>query len=113
MLSQLSDFNRKDESYQQVLLDIAVLTIVDLSKNKKNKSIYEKFRENIFAIIRTITKDASSGDSCILKTLPAFSTIIKANMNPEKGKNATEEDTQLVKLFLKSTVSTPFRYFII
>lgn len=108
-LLEAPQYEQKDDAYQQILLDIAVLAVVDLSKNKKNKSQYEKFQGIVFETIQKIIKVNRPNDPRVLKTLPAFATIFKAKINaPEEDEANTKKEkkklTELFKLFLGNTV---------
>lgn len=104
----LQQFDKNDQSQQKILLETAVLVVGDLSKDKKNRSHCDRFREILFEIIKTISKDKTNGEWLIGSTLPAFVIIVKAYIAMNKGKEEKDSDEktiQLIKLFLKNSVS--------
>lgn len=105
----LRKFNTNERSEQKILLEIAVLVVGDLSKDKKNRIQCDRFREILFEIIKTVSKDADNGEWLIGATLPAFVIIVKAYItanksNPTQESDSDEQTIQLIKLFLKNSV---------
>lgn len=105
----LQQFDANDRIQQKNLLEITVLVVGELSKDKKNRTHCDKFRDILFEIIKSVSKNKKDGDWLIGATLPAFVIIVKAYIAANKT-NATEEsdsDVQtikLIKLFLKNSV---------
>lgn len=102
--SLLTKFDELDTEQQQTILDIAVFAVVNLSKNKKTKEHYDRFRVTLLDIIRgrvLDTKDAEASKKCIERTLPAFATIVKTLV----ARNETDESVaNIFKLFMENTV---------
>lgn len=104
----LQQFKTNDQSQQKILLEIAVLVVGDLSKDK-DRAYHDRFREILFEIIRDVSKIKENGEWLIGSTLPAFVIIVKAyiaanKLNPTKESNDDEQTIQLIKLFLKNSV---------
>lgn len=107
----LKRFNENDQSQQSVLLQIAVLVICDLTKNWKQREHCDRFREILFDIIKTLAKENKNNEWFINATLPAFVLIVKTYIsanktNPTQNGDDDEETIQLIKLFLKNSVTT-------
>lgn len=105
----LREFDTNELSEQKILLEIAVLVVGDLSKDKKNRIQCDRFREILFEIIKTVSKDPDNGEWLIGATLPAFVIIVKAYItanksNPTQETDIDEQTIQLIKLFLKNSV---------
>ncbi|XP_031625322.1 uncharacterized protein LOC116342004 [Contarinia nasturtii] len=103
----LQQFETNDQSQQKILLQIAVLVVGDLSKDKKNRVHCDRFRDIVFGIIKTVSKDKKNGGWLIGATLPAFVIIVKAYIAANKAKeekDSDEQTIQLIKLFLKNSV---------
>lgn len=108
-IALLQQFSNNEDSEQKILLQIAVLIVCDLSKDKKNRSHCDRFRDILFEIIVNASKQAENTDWLITITLPAFIIIVKAHL--DANKNATAQDannsteiTKLMKIYLKNTV---------
>lgn len=107
--SLLKKFDKVGARQQQAILDIAVLAVVNLSKNKKHKEHYDRFRVTLFEIIRNgvANDDAEASKKCLEKTLPAFATIIKTMV----ARNETDDGvTDIFKLFMKNSVDCTNSY---
>lgn len=110
LFALLGAFYQQDKSKQKILLDIAVMVMVGLAKDKRQKSHLERFRDRVSEIIRKEVDDGESLDTLIRSTLPAFVIIVKSHIFNSK---ATEADAagdknndipELIKTFLKHTV---------
>lgn len=110
LFALLGTFYQQDKSKQKILLDIAVMVMVGLSKDKRQKSHLERFRSRVSEIIRKEVDGGESLDTLIRSTMPAFVIIVKSHIFNSK---ATEADaagdknndiTELIKTFLKHTV---------
>lgn len=110
----LSTFYEQDESKRKILLDIAVMVMVGLAKDKKQKCHLERFRDRVSEIIRNEVKDGKSLDALIRTTLPAFVIIVKSHIFNSKATEAdaaadnNKDITELIKTFLKHTVIVIF-----
>ena len=109
----LRQFDTNDRNEQKILLEIAVLVVGDLSKDKKNRIQCDRFREILFEIIKNVAKDVDNGEWLIGATLPAFVIIVKAYItanksDPTQETNVDEPTIQLIKMFLKNSVRFPF-----
>lgn len=105
----LEQFDAHDDSQRKILLEIGVLVVADLSKDKKNRTHADKFREILFEIIKKITKEKTNFQWIFNTTLPAFVVIVKNSIATNKssatpGAASEKEIIQLVKLFLKNSV---------
>lgn len=108
----LRQFDTNDRNEQKILLEIAVLVVGDLSKDKKNRIQCDRFREILFEIIKNVAKDVDNGEWLIGATLPAFVIIVKAYITankcePTQQTNDDEPTIQLIKMFLKNSVRFP------
>lgn len=103
LLILLKAFDQNEQEQQETLLDIAAFAVVNLSKNKKNKEYYAKFRLTLFHIIKqaATVADAAAAQKCVEKTLPAFATIIKTVL---AGEEADGDVTDIFKLFTQHTI---------
>lgn len=108
-IALLQEFSNNEDREQKILLQIAVLIVCDLSKDKKNRSHCDRFRNILFEIIANALKQTANMDWLINVTLPAFILIVKAQI--DANKNATTSDTnnsteitKLMKIYLKNTV---------
>lgn len=108
--SLLTEFEKAEAEQQQTILDIAVFAVVNLSKNKKNKDHYDRFRVTLFEIIRqrvASTEDTEASKKCIERTLPAFATIVKTMV----ARNETDDSVAAIfKLFMTNTVDCTNAY---
>lgn len=106
LIDLLNNYKTSDKTPKDTLLDIAVIAFVQLSKNKKAKEYFEKLRDSLLSIIKEhfVGKEDKKGDTkaLVLKTLPAFVTIVKSVVG--KGE-ADEELGKVTKIFLKESVS--------
>lgn len=105
----LQQFETHDRIKQKILLEIAVLVVGDLSKDKKNCLHFDKFRDILSEIIKNEGKNTNNANWLIEATLPAFVIIVKAYITANKSNPTQEMDTddqtiQLIKLFLKNSV---------
>lgn len=105
----LKQFSDNDQSQQHLLLQIAVLVICDLWKDYKHRQHYDRFREVLFDIIKTLAKSNEDNLWFIDATLPAFVLIVKTfinenKTNPTQNAHSDDETIQLIKLFLKTSV---------
>lgn len=106
----LMQFGRNDESQQKILLQIGVLIVGDLSKDKKNRCQQDRFRDILFDIIKNVSKENHNVDWLIAITLPAFINIVRAhveankNMNTAEASSSCDEISKLMKLYLNNTV---------
>lgn len=109
LLELLDRYETVDGAHQEILLDIADIAVVQLSKNKKAKEFFDKFRFALLKIIKSrfagqYNRQEDVPDKFILKTLPAFVTILKTVV----ARNSADIDEQLVnvtKEYLKHSVS--------
>lgn len=109
LVVHLKQYANNAESEQKILLQIGVLIVGDLSKDKKNRSQCDKFRDILFEIITNASKQNDNIDWLINVTLPAFILIVKAHV--DANKNTTESDAnssneiiKLMKMYLNKTV---------
>lgn len=107
----LQQFEANEQSQQKILLEIAVLVVGDLSKDKKNRAHCDKFRDILFEIIKDVAKKTNDTDWLIDATLPAFVIVVKAyiavnksNSNAAQEANDDDQTVQLIKLFLRNSV---------
>lgn len=114
----LNKFYDEDLDKRQILLDIGVMVMVGLSKDKKQKSQLERFRDCIADIIRKEIANDESLDDLIAMTLPAFVIIVKSHIFNSKSTEANavvegnKDITELIRTFLKYTVGIFFLLFI-
>lgn len=109
LLDMLERYVKVDEAHQEILLDIANIAVVQLSKNKKTKEFFDKFRNALLTVIKNqFTQTLNRGEEdlkrFVAKTLSAFVTILKTVV----ARNSTDIDDQLInvsKHFLKLSVS--------
>lgn len=111
VIALLRKFSNNGDSEQRILLQIAVLIVCDLSKDKKNRNHCDRFRDILFEIIANASKQTDNMDWLMSVTLPAFIIIVKSHVDAQK--NATTLDTKnsteipkLMKTYLKNTVIT-------
>lgn len=109
LIELLREFDSNAESEQKILLQIAVLIICDLSKDKKNRSHCDRFRDILFEIITNASKQIENMDWIINNTLPAFIIIVKAHVDANKNAatsatNSSNDITKLIKMYLNTTV---------
>lgn len=99
-------FENNAESQQRILLQVAVLIVVDLSKDKKNRSQYERFRNILMEIITNKSKETENIGWLMQTTLPAFMIIVRAHVDANKTAdgNKSNEIIKLMKLYLNNTV---------
>lgn len=112
----LNDFDAIDESQQRILLEIAVLVVSDLSRDKKNRSHCDRFREILFEIIKKVSMDKTNRDWIIGTTLPAIVFIVKTHIanskaNPTLETKGDDKTVQLIKLFLANSVRSEIKLF--
>lgn len=108
----LAEFDTYEKNKREILLDMAVMAMVGLSKDKKQKSHLERFRDRVADIIRAEVAGKQSLDDLIRMTLPAFVIIVKShisNAKPTSTEPSTITDdnkgvTDLVRIFLEHTV---------
>lgn len=105
----LKQFDNNEESEQKILLQIGVLIVGDLSKDKKNRSQCDRFRDILFEIITNAFKQNDNIDWLISVTLPAFIIIVKSHIDANKNiaasdANNSNEITNLMKNYLNKTV---------
>lgn len=110
-IALLQQFSNNEDSEQKILLQIAVLIVCDLSKDKKNRAHCDRFRDILFEIIVNASKQTDSMDWLINVTLPAFILIVKAHVDANKSAatsetNNSKEITKLMKIYLKNTVTS-------
>lgn len=108
-IALLRQFSTTEDSEQKILLQIVVLIVCDLSKDKKNRSQCDRFRDILFEIIVNASKQTDNMDWLINITLPAFIIIVKAHVDANKGAatsdtNNSTDITKLMKIYLKNTV---------
>lgn len=98
--------NNNEESQQKILLQIAVLVVCDLSKDKKNRSRYDRFRDILIEIIANKSKETDYIEWLMQTTLPAFMIIVRAHVDTNKTTDANNSDEiiKLMKLYLNNTV---------
>lgn len=108
--SLLTKFDKFDAEQRQTVVDIAVSAVVNLSKSKKNKEHYDRFRVTLFDIIQksvSNTDDADASKRCIDRTLPAFATIVKTML----ARSETDDSVATIfKLFMSNTVDCTNAY---
>lgn len=108
-IALLQQFSNNEDSEQKILLQIAVLIVCDLSKDKKNRAHCDGFRDILYEIIVNASKEADNMDWLINITLPAFIIIVKAHVDANKsvataGANNNKDITKLMKIYLNNTV---------
>lgn len=107
----LKQFDDNEQSQQKILLQIVVLIVGALSKDKKNRNQYDRFRHILFDIIKNVSKNVDSIVWLINITLPALILIVKAHVDANKNEAVSDtkisEEVQLMKLYLKHTVNSP------
>lgn len=106
----LQGFDENDDSQQKILLEIVVLVVSELSKDRKYRTHCDKFREVLFEIIKKVSGQEKNRDSFIKTTLPAFVIIVKNYIstnktNPTPDAANDEQTIQLIKLFAMNLVS--------
>lgn len=109
LIELLRQFANNEDSEQKILLQIAVLIVCDLSKDKKNRSQCDRFRDLLFEIIINASKQTDNMDWLINITLPAFIIIVKGHVDGNKNTatsdtNNSDDMTKLMKTYLNTTV---------
>lgn len=105
----LQNFEKNDKSRQRMLLQITVLIVGDLSKDKNMKEKFDQFRDILFKIIQNVA-DNESNDWFLETTLPAFVILVKTIIQTYKTNPVTSElgdkkqMTHLIKLYLRNSV---------
>lgn len=113
----LTNFYDQDLDKRKILLNVGVMVMVGLSKDKKQKSQLERFRDCIADIIRKEIANNESLDELIAMTLPAFVIIVKSHIFNSKSMEAetvaegNKDITELIRTFLKYTVGIAFLLF--
>lgn len=103
----LATFDAHAEDRRNIVLDMAVMVMVGLSKDKKQRSHLERFRDRVADIIRAEVAGKRSLNELIRMTLPAFVIIVKSHISNAKAAEPSgdkTEVTELIKTFLGHTV---------
>lgn len=110
----LATFDAHAEDRRKMLLDMAVMVMVGLSKDKKQKGHLERFRDRVSDIIRAeVVAGKQSLNELIRTTLPAFVIIVKSYISNAKAAEPSgdkSEVTELIKTFLEHTVRIAFAH---
>lgn len=113
MLNHLLDicveFQIDNPAQHEVLLNIGVIAVVQLSKNKKAKEYFDKFRHALLDIIKRyfaskLFKKEENVTEFVTKTLSAFVIIIKT-MVSKAPEDIDEQLANITKKYLRNSVS--------
>lgn len=108
-LDLCTEYQNGKQTQNDTLLNIGVIAVVQLSKTKKAKEYFDKFRVALLAIIRKyfaskwLNKEKNEFEF-VVKTLSAFVIILKTLIS----KTPDEVDDQLVEItkkYLRNSVS--------
>lgn len=108
LLEHLDKIAEDDKVRQDTLTNIAVVAVVQLSKNKKAKDHFDAYRKSLLNIIEkqligklTAQKDI---ETFVIGTLPAFVIILKTIVG-KSVENIDEQLIQVTKIFLTNSIT--------
>lgn len=112
----LKGFDANDDSQQKILLEIVVLVVSELSRDKRIRAHCDRFREILFEIVKKASAQKNNRNWLISTTLPAFVVIVKTYIAENKANATTDaaSDTQtlqLIKLFVMNSVRKSSKLF--
>lgn len=98
----LKQFEKSESEKNQTLL-VAVLIVVNLAKTKKHKEYYEKFRVQIFDLIKNeLNVNGEDVKEFVVRALSAVVAITRSAV----AKEEIDEDVKKVfKVFIQNSVS--------
>lgn len=104
----LEIFDETDETKQKMLLQIAVIVVDDLSKDKTKKESFDQLCKLLFKITQNAA-NVDSNDWFFKTTLPVIVTLTKTTINKAITSEAVElkddkQTTKLISLYLEKSI---------
>lgn len=112
----LKDFDANDDSQRKILLEVVVLVVSELSRDKRIRAHGDRFREILFEIMKKVSAEKKNRNWLISTTLPAFVVIVKTfiatnKANPTPDAASDTQTLQLIKLFVMNSVRRSYKLF--